>query len=184
MSKFAVTYRGTVYPWQCDHMGHMNVMWYTGKFDEASWHILAALGLTRARLRRESAGMAAVEQQVEYKRELRAGDIVTVRSTVLEAKDKTIRLRHEMRNDETGELAAATVVVGVYIDATVRKARHLPFDVRERAELMISCRDLEQTSFETSLELKRGSPETSKPAAEAESDSPVHPIEMALGSCW
>jgi acyl-CoA thioester hydrolase len=21
------TYRGTVYPWQCDHVGHMNVMW-------------------------------------------------------------------------------------------------------------------------------------------------------------
>ena len=32
-----VTYRGTVFPWHCDHMGHMNVMWYTGKFDEATW---------------------------------------------------------------------------------------------------------------------------------------------------
>jgi hypothetical protein len=21
------TYRGTVYPWQCDHVGHMNIMW-------------------------------------------------------------------------------------------------------------------------------------------------------------
>jgi len=31
-----ITYRGLVYPWHCDHMGHMNVMWYTGKFDEAS----------------------------------------------------------------------------------------------------------------------------------------------------
>ena len=34
-----LTYRGTVYPWHCDHVGHMNVMWYVGKFDEA---ILAA----------------------------------------------------------------------------------------------------------------------------------------------
>lgn len=34
MSKL-VTYVGTVYPWQCDHVGHMNVMWYVGKFDEA-----------------------------------------------------------------------------------------------------------------------------------------------------
>jgi acyl-CoA thioester hydrolase len=31
-----LTYRGTVYPWQCDHIGHMNVMWYVGKFDEAT----------------------------------------------------------------------------------------------------------------------------------------------------
>jgi acyl-CoA thioester hydrolase len=29
----ALTTRGTVYPWRCDHMGHMNVMWYVGKFD-------------------------------------------------------------------------------------------------------------------------------------------------------
>jgi hypothetical protein len=29
-----VTYRGSVYPWHCDHVGHMNVMWYVGKFDE------------------------------------------------------------------------------------------------------------------------------------------------------
>jgi acyl-CoA thioester hydrolase len=31
-----LTYRGTIYPWHCDHMGHMNVMWYVGKFDEAT----------------------------------------------------------------------------------------------------------------------------------------------------
>ena len=33
--------RGVVYPWQCDHMGHMIVMWYTGKFDEPTWHLLS-----------------------------------------------------------------------------------------------------------------------------------------------
>jgi acyl-CoA thioester hydrolase len=41
MSEFTITYRGTVYPWQCDHMGHMNVMWYVAKFDEASWQLLS-----------------------------------------------------------------------------------------------------------------------------------------------
>ena len=40
------TYRGTVYPWHCDHMGHMNVMWYVGKFDEATWNLFALLGLS------------------------------------------------------------------------------------------------------------------------------------------
>ena len=42
----SVTYKGAVYPWQCDHIGHMNVMWYVGKFDEANWNFLATLGLT------------------------------------------------------------------------------------------------------------------------------------------
>jgi acyl-CoA thioester hydrolase len=138
MSEFAVTYRGTIYPWQCDHMGHMNVMWYVGKFDEASWQLLSALGLTRARFRNESAAMAAVEQRIDYKRELYAGDIVTIRSTVLEVKDKAVRFIHEMRNDATGEVAAVTVSVGVYLDTIARKARSLPSDVRERAVLLIN----------------------------------------------
>jgi acyl-CoA thioester hydrolase len=128
-----VTYRGMVYPWHCDHMGHMNVMWYVGKFDEATWQCIAALGLTQSRFRADGTGMAAVEQRIAYKRELYAGEAVTVRSTVLDITEKSIRLQHEMCKDETGEVAATMVVVGVYIDAQARKARPLPAFVRERA---------------------------------------------------
>jgi acyl-CoA thioester hydrolase len=135
---FSITYRGTVYPWQCDHMGHMNVMWYVGKFDEATWQLIARLGLTRTRLRQDGAGMVAVDQHLEYKRELLAGDNITIRSAILEVKDKTIRFVHEMRNDESGELAATTVLVGVHLDTTSRKARSLPADIRERATAAIN----------------------------------------------
>ena len=64
-----LTYRGTVYPWQCDHIGHMNVMWYVGKFDEATWHLFAQIGLTPSYLRESGRGMAAVQQNISYKRE-------------------------------------------------------------------------------------------------------------------
>jgi acyl-CoA thioesterase FadM/ketosteroid isomerase-like protein len=136
-----VTYRGTVYPSQCDHMGHMNVMWYAAKFDEASWQLAAALGLTAARFKREGTGMAAVDQHIEYKRELRAGDVVTIRSSVLDVREKSIRLLHEMRNDETGEVAAISILVGVHLDTTGRQARTLPSDIRERATRMIAERE-------------------------------------------
>ena len=36
-----VTYRGATYPWQCDHIGHMNIIWYVSKFDEANWNLFA-----------------------------------------------------------------------------------------------------------------------------------------------
>jgi acyl-CoA thioester hydrolase len=137
MTEFTVTHRGTVYPWQCDHMGHMNVMWYVAKFDEASWQLLSWLALTRARFAHDGSGMAAAEQRIEYKHELRAGDVVTIRSTVLEVKDKAIRMRHEMTNDATGDLAAVTEIVGVHIEMTARRPCSLPSDVRERAILMI-----------------------------------------------
>lgn len=139
--EFAVTYRGIVYPWQCDHMGHMNVMWYTGKFDEASWQLLSRLGLTKSRFGKEQAAMAAVEQQIEYKRELLAGAMVTIRSAIVEVRDKSIRFRHEMTDDETGEVAAISTIVGVHLDAVSRKARSLPSDVRELATQMIGLND-------------------------------------------
>jgi acyl-CoA thioester hydrolase len=138
MPESVITYRGTVYPWHCDHMGHMNVMWYVGKFDEATWQLFNHLGLAPSRLSQEGAGMAAVEQHIEYRRELRAGYVITVRSTVLEVKDKSIRFAHEMTNDENGEVAARTTLTGVYIDTSLRKARPLPPEIKERLRLMVA----------------------------------------------
>ncbi len=137
MSEPFVTYRGAVYPSQCDHMGHMNVAFYVAKFDEATWQLFNAIGLTRTRLREEGRGMAGVEQHIEYKRELFPGDVITVTSSILEVRDKVIRFAHEMKNDGTGEVAAKTILVAVHLDTAARRARALPDDVRERAQSMI-----------------------------------------------
>ncbi|MDR3481917.1 MAG: thioesterase family protein [Burkholderiaceae bacterium] len=130
------TYKGTVYPWHCDHVGHMNVMWYVGKFDEATWQFLAALGLTPSYLRTANRGMAAVDQHISYIKELHAGDIVSVHTTLIEIKEKSIRFTHEMRNDETGEVAARTTLKGVHLDTLARKS--CAFE----AEIMAKARQL------------------------------------------
>lgn len=132
MADSIVTYRGTIYPWHCDHMGHMNVMWYVGKFDEATWQLLASVGLSSARLRQEGIGMVAAEQHIEYKRELVAGDLVTIRSYIQQVREKALLFLHEMTNQETQELASRTVLTGVCIDLSTRRARPLPADIRER----------------------------------------------------
>ena len=132
MADPVVTYRGTIYPWHCDHMGHMNVMWYVGKFDEATWHLLASAGLTAKRMREEGIGMVAVEQRIEYKRELLAGDLITIRSYFREVREKTLLFVHEMTNEETQEVAARTFLTAVCLDTKTRKAIPLPGDVRER----------------------------------------------------
>jgi acyl-CoA thioester hydrolase len=128
----ALTYRGTVYPWHCDHVGHMNVMWYVGKFDEATWNLFHQIGITAKYLRENGRGMAAVDQHIEYKRELHAGDVVTVHSTVLELAGKKVRFRHEMINEGTGEVAAVTTLVGVHMDTVARKACPFPGELVHR----------------------------------------------------
>jgi acyl-CoA thioester hydrolase len=127
------TYRGTVYPWHCDHVGHMNVMWYVGKFDEATWNFFARFGLTPAYLRESGRGMAAVQQNISYKQELLAGDIVEIRSFLLEMRDKSIHFVHEMRNAETGEVAATCELTGVHVDRKVRKSVAFADAIREAA---------------------------------------------------
>jgi acyl-CoA thioester hydrolase len=129
----AITYRGVVYPWHCDQVGHMNVMWYVGKFDEATWNLFLQAGITPGYLRANHRGMAAVDQHIEYRRELKAGDVVAIRSEILEIEGRKIRFRHEMRNEETGELAAVTTLLGVHMDTQTRKACAFPTEVLARA---------------------------------------------------
>ena len=137
MSDLLPTYRGVVYPWHCDHMGHMNVMWYVGKFDEATWNLFAALGMSAAFLREQRRGMAAVRQNIAYRRELHAGETVTVQSAVLEVGEKVVRFAHEMRNADTGEFAAWCELTGVHIDTTTRKACPFPENILARARGLV-----------------------------------------------
>jgi acyl-CoA thioester hydrolase len=132
-----VTHRGVVYPWQCDHMGHMNVMWYVGKFDEATWQLFAQMGLTPSYLREHQRGMAALEQRIAYKRELRAGDVIVVRSGVLEVRPKVLRFFHEMHNAETGELAAVTLLTAAHLDTALRKACPFAEEIAARARALV-----------------------------------------------
>jgi len=130
MSELPLTYRGAVYPWHCDHVGHMNVMYYTGKFDEATWNFFSLLGITPKYLRENGRGMAAVEQKTRYLRELHAGDVVTIRSRLLMLDGKKIRFVHEMVNGETLELVATSELFGLHLDTQIRKSCPFPDDIQ------------------------------------------------------
>jgi acyl-CoA thioester hydrolase len=111
----------------------MNIMWYVGKFDEANWNMFARLGLTPSYLRQSGRGMAGVQQNISYKRELFAGDIVEVTSKLLELREKSIRFLHEMRNAETGEIAATCEITAVHIDRGQRKSAPFTNEIRDAA---------------------------------------------------
>lgn len=128
------TYRGSVYPWHCDHMGHMNVMWYVGKFDEATWNLFAAAGMTPAYFTGNKTGMAAVQQNIAYERELLAGDVVAITTEVREARGKVVRFAHRMYNAATRERAAICELTAVHLDRVKRQAVPFPDEIRKRPE--------------------------------------------------
>ena len=131
------TYRGVVYPHQLDHMAHMNVQWYTSKFDEATWHLFSQLGITYSYMQAHNCGMAALEQKTQYKAEVVAGNLLVVRSKVLEVKEKTIRFFHLMQNAESGNDVATTELVAAHIDRKKRRASTIPEEIYENCQKLI-----------------------------------------------
>lgn len=134
-----VTSRSVVYPWQCDHMGHMNVMWYTGKFDEATWHLFGHIGLTASYLRKNKRGMAGVQQNTAYKRELFPGELITIQTEILEMREKVIRFYHEMIHTESEEVAATSELTAVHLDSGTRKSCAFPREILERGQRLMGA---------------------------------------------
>ena len=138
------TYRGAVYPWHCDHMGHMNVMWYVGKFDEATWNLFSEVGITPAFLREKNRAMAAVQQNITYKRELLSGDVVAVRSGMLEMREKVAKFVHEMRHAQSGEISAVCVLTAVHMDSLARKSTAFPAEFLARGKELLCSYEIER----------------------------------------
>lgn len=130
------TYRGIVYPNQLDHMGHMNVQWYTSKFDEGTWHFFAHLGITNDYIRSNNRGMAALEQNIQYRTEGFAGDLLVVRTKLLEVNPKTLKFLHIMYNAETEVEMARATLVAAHLDRDARRACLLP------GEIVSKCHDM------------------------------------------
>ena len=127
------TARGTVHEWQRDHMGHINVRAYMEFFDAACWQFYAMLGLTPSLLRSGAVNLAAVQQNIGYRKELYPGDTVAVRSGVLELREKVLRFRHELFNTETGVVCAVCDFTVVCLDSKTRKSRSFPPEVAAHA---------------------------------------------------
>lgn len=118
-------------------MGHMNVMWYVGKFDEATWQLFAAIGITGTYLRETESGLAAVQQNLTYKKELFAGSIVDIVSKVISIREKVIVFIHEMRDAESGEVVAICEITAVHMDRRTRKAVPFPNRIIETVRSML-----------------------------------------------
>jgi acyl-CoA thioester hydrolase len=132
------TYLGAFYPRDCDHMGHVNIAAYGAKFDEANWVFFCRIGLTPTYLRGERYGMAGVQQDIAYKQELFAGDVIEIRSHLLEFAEKRLRFRHDMHNLEKGSLVASCEITAVHLDKQAHKSCPFPQSIREIAEAVLA----------------------------------------------
>src|SRR5262245_29745114 len=83
MPVFVETYRATVAPSDCDHLGHMNVQHYFAAVSDGMFAIMARLGLGPKEIRQRQISFAVVRAETDCHRELRPGDGMALGARVL-----------------------------------------------------------------------------------------------------
>jgi len=132
MARQVETFRGVVYPWFCDFMGHMNTQFYCTLFDGASLHFLALLA-NRSELQARECGWVDLRQVIEYKHEVRSGELLLVRTRLTRIGNSSLGFLHEMRDTEQETLRATSEHVVALFSLTRRKSTPLDPETRQRA---------------------------------------------------
>lgn len=135
--KSVITFRGVVYPAQCDAMGHMNVQHYTAAFDQAMWHLVVHLGFCPSWVRDRREGWADIRHVVNFRTELRAGELFHAESSVMKVGDTSLVTCHRIVQTEGGELSAEVEMTSVYFDLDGRASRPLPAGIRAAAQRLV-----------------------------------------------
>jgi len=138
MANYVETFRGTVAPADCDHLGHMNVQHYFRAVSDGMFAVMIHLRLTPEEIRRRKLSFAVVRADSEFHRELYAGDIIALESTILKVGEKSATFHHRLRNAATGEVAMHTEFKCVLLDLEKRQAAVVPADIRDAVAKVFS----------------------------------------------
>lgn len=132
MAKPRITYRGVVYPWECDTMGHFTTRNYMVMFDGAGWHFLNEIGFDPEWITEKKIGWADVSHHIEYLKEVRAGALVLIESKPLRIGNKSIQFQLEMKSVSGEEIYARLTGVTVQFDLEKRCAILVLDEIREK----------------------------------------------------
>lgn len=131
-----ITYRGFVYPSQLDLHGRMHVQAQTERFDQASWHLLALLGIGPRRLKETGYGFITLEQLVTYMEAVGTAAAISIDSELLELRFSTLRYRHTMRDAETQQTLSTMERLSALVESDERQHIPLPPILARRAQLL------------------------------------------------
>jgi acyl-CoA thioesterase FadM len=130
MPAFFETYRAAVAPAHCDHLGHMNVQHYFAAVSDGMFALMVGLGLGPEDIQRRQISFAVVRAETDFRRELRAGDVVALESALVSVEGNFAVFRHHLKNVATGDVAMSTDFRCVLLDLRTRKAMPIPDDIR------------------------------------------------------
>ena len=129
---FNIAYQGMFYPMETDHMGHANVRYYSRAFNESAYYTFTTAGITPAYMRANNRGMAAVSENYLYRREILPGDLIQVRSCLINFTPRSLHVWMAMIDSSTVEICAINDQVCVSLDTIARKSVPWPAEIYEK----------------------------------------------------
>jgi acyl-CoA thioester hydrolase len=121
-----ITHQATIPESYLDMMGHMNVMWYTHLFARATVGLFQLMGMDRDYFQEHHSGSFALAQHFSYRKEVRAGDQVTLRSRLLARSSRKFHSIHFMTHGDGQDLAATGEFLGAHVDMNTRRTSPFP----------------------------------------------------------
>lgn len=119
------TYRGTVSRWEVDNVDHFTVAYYFARFQDATEAMLHALELDPVALAGTGQACVTADCHVRYSRELRSGDVLHIRSGVIDVSESGLRLAHEVVDSGDGVVCTKVEQGLALVDVTSRARRPL-----------------------------------------------------------
>ncbi|MBN9463398.1 MAG: thioesterase family protein [Burkholderiales bacterium] len=133
MSDWVYTFKGAVLASEYDSSSYMNSRMYVSRFDQATWLLLHAIGLTPATMKQQALRVAIVRQNYQFLRELRGGELVQVKSGFLAVGQKYFRFLHQMFDEESGAMVATCDCVAVQASLETNQSVPLPQALQDKA---------------------------------------------------
>jgi acyl-CoA thioesterase FadM len=133
-SEWIETFKGAVLASEYDSQAHMNSQMYVSRFDQATWFLLHAVGVTPMTIKQQNLRIAIIRQSYQFLAELRGGELVTIKSGFVAVGDKYVRFVHRMFNYETGAMLATSDCTAVQASLETGKSVALAEPLRQSAK--------------------------------------------------
>jgi len=115
----------------------MNVQHYFRAVSDGMFAVMIRVGLSPEEIRRRNLSFAVVRAETEFHRELHAGDVIALESTIMKVGEKSATFHHRLRNVATDELAMSTEFKCVLLDLEKRQATVVPTSERPPRKCLV-----------------------------------------------
>ena len=152
MADWIETFKGVIDAREYDPNAHMNTQAYVTRFDQATWFLLAAAGLTPRKVRERKRRMAVLRQSFQFVHELKGSELIIIRSGFVAVGDKHLRFQHRMLDAENDQLMAACAGTAVEVSLENDRAVGIETEIKDRAKaLLVTINDAERVDLDSRL---------------------------------